>query len=175
MRRYAAGLYRRCAQMLRDEQEASDAVQEALLRAWRKLSTFRREAPFKSWLYRIATTTCLMRLRSRRRRPEVPLALRAPGFDEDGEHERQVVDWSPLVDKRLQDQELGARIREEVTRLPDKYREVVILADYEHLSMQQIATALGVSVPCVKTRLHRARLSVRQGLTQFFGEDPRLR
>jgi RNA polymerase sigma-70 factor (ECF subfamily) len=165
--RYACAIHGLAASMLRSEVEAQDVVQETFLAAFRKLESFSRSSPFRAWLYRIATNACLMRLRSRRRRPEVSLQLRSPGFDEEDHHERPVVDWSPLADKLLQDRELGERIRGEVERLPEKYRAVLVLADYHHLSMRDIALSLDLTVPNVKTRLHRARLSVREGLDAY--------
>lgn len=172
VRKYASGIQGLAIGMLRNDAEAQDIVQETFLAAYRKLPSFSQRSPFRAWLYRIATNACLMRLRSRRRRPEVPLALRAAGFDSDGGHERPVIDWSPRADALIQDRELGERIRREVDRLPDKYRAVLLLADYEHLSMREIAAALDLTVPNVKTRLHRARLSVRAGLERYLiGEE----
>ena len=172
VRKYAGGIHGLAMGMLRSDAEAQDIVQETFLAAFRKLPSFSRRSPFRAWLYRIATNACLMRLRSRRRRPEVPLLLRGPGFDGEGQHERPVIDWSPRADALVQDRELGERIRQEVDRLPEKYRAVLLLADYEHLSMRAIAAALDLTVPNVKTRLHRARLSVRAGLERYLtGEE----
>ncbi len=165
VRRYAGRVHAIGLSMLRDDARAQDIVQVTFLSAWRKLDTFRLESSFKAWICRIATNACLMHLRSRRRRPEVPLTV---GRDEeDGPRERPVVDWSPLADKLLEDRELGERIREAVGRLPEKYRIVVVLADYEHLSMREIAETLDLTVSNVKTRLHRARLAIRADLDAY--------
>jgi RNA polymerase sigma-70 factor, ECF subfamily len=167
--RHSDRVYSVAMGILRDEAEAQDALQETFLTAFRKLSSFRQDAPFRAWLLRIATNTCLMRLRTRRRRPEVPLEVRGPSFADDGHFERTVVDWSPLAEKALEDHELGERLRAAVEELPEKYRVVLMLADYEHLSMQEIAELLHLTVPAVKTRLHRARLGVREAVTDYLG------
>ena len=167
VKRYASGIFGLARGMLRNDAEAQDIVQDTFLAAFRKLSTFRRESSFKSWLYRIASNACLMKLRSRRRRPEVPLVTRSAGFDEEGHHERPVVDWSPIADEKLETRQLGEHIRTAVDELPEKYRIVLLLADYEKLSMKQIAERLDLTVPNVKTRLHRARLAVRASLASY--------
>ncbi|MCB9791898.1 MAG: sigma-70 family RNA polymerase sigma factor [Alphaproteobacteria bacterium] len=166
-RRYSDRVYGIALGMVRDDAEAQDVVQETFLNAFRKLHTFRQESPFRGWLFRIATNSALMRLRTRRRRPEVSLQVKSPGFQDDGHHERPIVDWSPLAPKLMENKELGERLRASVDQLPDKYRVVLMLADYEHLSMKEIADQMEISVPAVKTRLHRARLAVRADLDDY--------
>ncbi len=164
--RYSDRVYGIALGMLRNDSEAQDIVQETFLNAFRKLHTFRHESPFRGWLFRIATNASLMRLRRKRRRPEVSLELKA-GFDEDGHHERPVVDWTPLANEQLENAELGRRTRDAIASLPEKYRLVLVMADFEHMSMKAIAEDLELSVPAVKTRLHRARLAVRQALGDY--------
>ncbi len=167
VRRYSGRVHAIGLSMMREDAAARDITQEAFLSAWRKLHTFRQQASFRAWLFRIATNACLMKMRYHRRRPEVPLTIRGPGFSDDGEHERPVVDWSPLADKLMEDHELGNRIRSTIAELPDKYRMVIVLADYQHLSMREIGDALDLSISNVKTRLHRARLAVREELSDY--------
>lgn len=166
-RRHASRVYSITQGMLRSEAEAQDAVQDTFLAAWRNLHTFREDASFYAWIGRIATNTALMRLRHRRRHPEEPLELRGPRFAEDGHFERPVVDWTPRADQALEREELGARLRGAVDQLPERYRVVLLLADYEHRTMREIAEDLELSVPAVKTRLHRARLAVREALGEY--------
>lgn len=165
--RYSDRVYGIALGMVRNDAEAQDIVQETFLAAFRKLHTFRQESPFRGWLFRIATNASLMKLRTRRRRPEVPLEVRRPGFDDDGSHERPIVDWSPIAAQVLETEELGVRLRTAIDELPEKYRLVLRMADYDHLSMREIGAALDLSVPAVKTRLHRARLSVRESLSAY--------
>lgn len=166
-RRYSDRVYGIALGMVRSEAEAQDVVQETFMSAFRKLHTYRAESPFRGWLFRIASNASLMRLRTRRRRPEVSLELRGPSFDNEGRHERPVVDLRPLASKTLEDQELGERLHAAIDALPDKYRAVLILADFEHRTMKEIGASLNLSVPAVKTRLHRARLSIRQDLEAY--------
>ena len=165
-RRYSDRVYGIALGMLRTDAEAQDVVQETFLSAFNKLDSFRQESPFRGWLFRIATNASLMRLRRKRRRPEVSLEIRT-GFKSDGHHERPVIDWSPLANKRLEDAELGRRLKCAIDDLPDGYRVVLCMADYEHMTMRDIAEALDLSVPAVKTRLHRARLAVRERLGAY--------
>lgn len=166
-RRYSDRVYGIALGMVRSEAEAQDVVQETFMSAFRKLHTYRAESPFRGWLFRIASNASLMRLRTRRRRPEVSLELRSPSFDGEGRHERPVVDLRPLASKTLEDQELGERLHAAIDALPEKYRAVLVLADFEHRSMKEIGAALNLSVPAVKTRLHRARLSIREDLQVY--------
>lgn len=163
--RHSGRVYAIGKSMLRNEQDARDVVQVTFMNAYRKIGSFRGEAAFGSWLKRIATNTALMRLRRRRRKPESPLELPAQPGEE--RRERDVVDFRPWADKVAEDKELGQRIRQAVDDLPDVYREVLVLADYQKLSMKDIAEALELTVPNVKTRLHRARLRVRADLARY--------
>ncbi|MCP4917056.1 MAG: sigma-70 family RNA polymerase sigma factor [Proteobacteria bacterium] len=149
--------------MVRNDAEAQDIVQETFLSALRKLHTFRQESPFRGWLFRIASNASLMKLRTRRGRPEVSLEVRRPGFDDDGGHERPSVDWSPIAGQLLENEELGTRLHTAIDELPEKYRLVLQMADFEHRSMREIrriARALGArredpppSRPLVRARV----------------------
>lgn len=169
--RYSGKVYAIGLSMLRNEQDARDVLQETFLNVHRRIDSFRGEASLGSWIGRIATNNALMKLRTRRRKPETSLDVKVPGGD--GEtREREIVDFSPLADKVSENKELGGRIRAAVDALPDNYRTVLVLADYREMSMREIAEALDLTVPNVKTRLHRARLAVRQSLAQYLaGED----
>ncbi len=158
---YAIGM-----SMLRNEQDARDVVQETFLNVHRRIDTFRAEASLGSWIGRIATNNALMKLRTRRRKPETSLEIPVPGGE--GERkEREIIDLRPLADRVGENRELGDRIRRAVDNLPENYRMVLVLADYRQMSMKEIGDALDLTVPNVKTRLHRARLAVREQLTLY--------
>jgi RNA polymerase sigma-70 factor, ECF subfamily len=161
-RAYAIGL-----SMLRNEQDARDVVQETFLNVHRRIDSFRGDAPIGAWIARIATNNCLMKLRTRRRKPETSIEVLGPRFADDGHHAFDVPDWSPLADELRESRELGEQIRAAIDALPDSYRDVIVLADYHHLSMADIAAELELTVPNVKTRLHRARLAVREALSRY--------
>jgi RNA polymerase sigma-70 factor (ECF subfamily) len=164
---YSGKVYSIGISMLRNEQDARDVVQETFLNVHRRIDTFRGDAALSSWIGRIATNNALMKLRTRRRKPETSLEIKVSNGGAEETVERVIVDKTPISDQLALDRELGERIRAAVDELPDKYREVLVLADYRELSMKQIADALDISIPNVKTRLHRARLAVRETLAAY--------
>jgi RNA polymerase sigma-70 factor (ECF subfamily) len=172
--RHQRQLYRLALRMTQSEADAQEVLQEAFLHAWQKLPLFRGEAQFSSWLYRIAANSALMRLRRKRRAPDSlpdqPLELTGPKFTAEGQYEQPPrSDWSQRADDKLLSQELGRHIDAAVRTLPDDYRTVFLLKDVDGLSNEDIATALELTVPAVKSRLHRARLALREKLGDFFG------
>jgi RNA polymerase sigma-70 factor (ECF subfamily) len=173
--RHQRQLFRLALRMTGSEADAQEVLQEAFLNAYQKLPLFRGEAQFSSWLYRIAANSALMRLRRKRRAPDSvpdqPLELSSPKFTEGGAYETPPrSDWSQRADEALQSRELGAAIEKAVGELPEDYRTVFLLKDVDGLSNEDIAHALELSVPAVKSRLHRARLALREKLGEFFGE-----
>lgn len=172
VQQYSGKVYAIGLSMLRNEQDAREVVQETFLNAYRRIDSYRGEAPIGAWIGRIATNNCLMRLRTRRRKPEVSVEVVGPRFADDGHHALDIQDWTPLADEQRESRELGEQIRAAVDDLPASYREVMILADYQHLSMAEIAAELDLTVPNVKTRLHRARLAVREALASYLAGQP---
>jgi len=173
--RHQRQLYRLAMRMTGSEADAQEVLQEAFLNAYQKLPLFRGEAQFSSWLYRIAANSALMRLRRKRRAPDSvpdePIELGAPRFDQQGGFETPPrSDWSQRADEKLETRELGDAIEKAVAGLPEDYRTVFLLKDVDGLSNEEIAHSLELSVPAVKSRLHRARLALREKLGEFFGE-----
>ncbi len=171
--RHQRQLYRLALRMTGSEADAQEVLQEAFLNAYQKLPLFRGEAQFSSWLYRIAANSALMRLRRKRRAPdtlaEQPLELAGPRFSAEGYLEpASSSDWSQRADEKMMSGELGAAINKAVADLPDDYRTVFLLKDVDGLSNEEIANALDLTVPAVKSRLHRARLALREKLGEFF-------
>lgn len=172
IRRHTPRIFALTMSMMRNHADAHDAMQDAFLNAYRRLDGFRGDAAFGSWLYRVAANACLMRMRRRRRRPEVPLEVRTPGFSDDGHWIRPVEDLAPQVDELYENKELGRIIQAGMDSLPDNYRAVFVLADLELKSMKEIADILDLTVPNVKTRLHRARLKLREYLSDYLAARP---
>ena len=171
--RHQRQLYRLALRMTGSEADAQEVLQEAFLNAYQKLPLFRGEAQFSSWLYRIAANSALMRLRRKRRAPdtlaEQPLELAGPRFSAEGYLEpASSSDWSQRADEKMMSGELGEAINKAVADLPDDYRTVFLLKDVDGLSNEDIANALALTVPAVKSRLHRARLALREKLGEFF-------
>ena len=171
--RHQRQLYRLALRMTGSEADAQEVLQEAFLNAYQKLPLFRGEAQFSSWLYRIAANSALMRLRRKRRAPdtlaEQPLELVGPRFSAEGYLEpTSSSDWSQRADEKMMSGELGEAINKAVADLPDDYRTVFLLKDVDGLSNEDIANSLDLTVPAVKSRLHRARLALREKLGEFF-------
>jgi len=147
--------------LLRSEDEAEDAVQEAFLYAARAIDGFAGGSKVSTWLHRILINTALMTLRSRRRRAEEPIEDLLPRFDADGHRIDGTASWETPSDVLLERRETRAMVRRCIDRLPDRYRTVLLLRDIEELDTQESADLLGTTANTVKIRLHRARQALR--------------
>jgi RNA polymerase sigma-70 factor, ECF subfamily len=146
-------------------QDAEEVVQDAFWCVIRQIDTFRRESAFGSWLYRIVANAAYQKLRRRAvRRRELSLDEMLPAFDHRGKHVEPVPDWSASVDDPARQTELRAALSAAIEELPPDYRAVVVLRDVEGLAHCEIGDALGLTIGSVKTRVHRARLFLRQRL-----------
>jgi RNA polymerase sigma-70 factor (ECF subfamily) len=143
---------------LRDEEAARDAVQDAFLSAFRGIHAFDGEAQLATWLHRIVVNASLMKLRTRRRKPEESIEPLLPAFAEDGHHaSRPVTAWTQSAEQALLRREARARVREAIGELPESYRTVLLLRDIEERSTREAADLLGITENALKLRLHRAR------------------
>lgn len=165
--RHSGKTYALALGMLRIPQDAEEVVQDTFLNAFQKLDTFRGESAFTSWLYRIAANNALMRLRKKKRDPTESIEHLTPSFREDGRHAEQPLTWSRTAEELVSDRQLAGALEEALSRLPPQYRVVLLMRDVDGLSNEEISDILGVTVPAVKSRLHRARLAVRQQLEHF--------
>lgn len=171
--RYQDKVYRLAFRFVRNETEAREVVQDTLLTVWRKLDGFKGDSQFGSWLYRVTANTALMRLRSQRRHAEVSTEELPLGFmDTQQAAYGQVTapgnNWSRRPDEQMQSDELRQQIQTAVDGLPEIYRAVFLVRDVDGLSTEETAVALGLSVPTVKTRLHRARMALRLAIGAHF-------
>jgi RNA polymerase sigma-70 factor, ECF subfamily len=167
--RYDDKIFRLAYRFVRNETEAKEIVQDTFLSVWRKLDTFKGDSQFGSWLYRVAANAALMRLRAQRRHPEVSTEeLPVDYLDNYGHLPTQGENWAKRPDDELQSDELRRRIQKAVDELPEIYRTVFLVRDVEGLSTEETAEALGISVPTVKTRLHRARIALRDAIGGYF-------
>ena len=140
-----------------NEQDAEDVVQESFIRAYRQLGRFEARAHFGTWLHRIVVNEALMRLRTRRRKPETSIDDLLPSYLEDGHHAEQFPDWSERADDLIEKEQARRTVRACIDQLPDNYREVLMLRDIEELSTEDAARLLSMTPTAVKVRLHRAR------------------
>ncbi|HUI07273.1 MAG TPA: sigma-70 family RNA polymerase sigma factor [Verrucomicrobiae bacterium] len=175
LRLHGAKLYGVALQFMRNEYDAREAMQDALVSVWNKIGSFEGKSAFTSWLYRVTANAALMALRKKKRR-ENDVSLDATG-DDDGELPLPVLrlsDNGPLPDKAVLTDELGEQVRAAIDRLPEPYRVVVLLRDVEELPMAEVMEATGLSEPALKSRLHRARLALREALLPYLkGQDTR--
>lgn len=150
--------------MLGHDEDADDAVQDAYLSAFRSLDRFDGRSRLSTWLHRITVNACLMRLRSQRRRPDGSWRRRQCS-DPDLHTTRDVASaHRPDPSVHLQRRELCALVQTRIDELPGEHREVLYLRDVLQLDTSAAADALNISVPGVKTRLHRARRALKSRL-----------
>lgn len=161
-------VYRLASKMLGNNQDAEDVLQETFIKAYRHLSNFDGRSRLSTWLYRIATNEALMVLR--RNRPD---SFSIDASLETGEAEIepvQIVDWCCLPEEELMSTEARRYLDHAITELPPATRAVFILRDIQGLSTRETGQILGITEGAVKTRLSRARLRLRELLTDYYGE-----
>ena len=165
---YGDRVYRLALRITGSNEDAEEAAQDALWTAARKISTFKGESAFGSWLYRIAANAAYQKLRARKSKAhEIAIDDVLPTFDDDGRHFEPMADWSDRVDEQALQGELRRVLGDAIDRLPPDYRTALVLHDVEGLSNPDIAEALGISLPAVKSRVHRSRLFVRKSLAEY--------
>jgi len=167
VRRYRDKVYRLSFKILRHEEDAAEALQDAFLSAYRGIKSFKVESTFSTWLYRIATNASLMKYRKRR---EGHVSLEQSQNTDENAEMLQIPDWSTQPLKELLDSETREVMDEGIQRLPEELRTVFILRDIEDLSNAEVAQILDLTVAAVKSRLHRARIALRDRLTRYFAD-----
>ena len=166
---YGSRVYRLAVRVTGNASDAEEVVQDALWTVVRKIDTFRGDSAFGSWLYRIVANAAYQKVRGRRRHPEVSLDDMLPSFHEDGDHVAPIDDWSPKVSDPCRQTEVRRALTAALDALPADARTAVILRDVEGLSVAEVAAALGLTISNAKTRVHRARLVLRQHLAVSLG------
>jgi RNA polymerase sigma-70 factor (ECF subfamily) len=167
IRPYERRVYATAFAILRNEADAEDVAQEALLKAFRHIREFRAEARFSTWLIQIAINES--RMHRRRQHPDIMEPI-ADYRDEEGNYTpRDFADWREIPSETLERKEIRQKLAEALAALGAKYREVFVLRDMQHLSIEETAKTLGISAAAVKTRLLRARLMLRDMLSPGFG------
>ncbi|GGG92213.1 sigma-70 family RNA polymerase sigma factor [Silvibacterium dinghuense] len=157
---YEAQLYRTAFALVKNTQEAEDVVQDAVLKAYRRLASFRGDAKFSTWLIAITLNEARSRLRRENRVPTDSLDERRE--DQGDFTPAALTDWREVPQAALERQEIRSLIECALAELPESYREIIILRDVEELSVNETAELLGISVALVKVRLHRARMMLQK-------------
>jgi RNA polymerase sigma-70 factor (ECF subfamily) len=163
--RYEAKVYSLALRMVRNPEDAEDVLQDTFLRAFRGIKSFKGNSTFSTWIYRIAANSALMRLRKKQ--------LPTVSIEDASERETpiNITDWRPGPVEQLLSRETLRAMEDAIESLPPEFRQVFVLRDVEELSNAEVAEILDLSVAAVKSRLHRARLKVRDRLASFFSDS----
>ncbi len=163
--RYERKIFRLTMNITRNREDAEDAMQDAFLKSYAHLKDFQGDSRFYTWLVRIAANEALMRLR--KRRPN-QFSLDEPMQGDEDLMPRELEEWGPSPEQRYAQKEMQEILSGIIDQLGPDFRIVFVLRDIEDLSTEETASALGISVPAVKSRLLRARLKLRQKLNPYF-------
>ncbi|MGA9471516.1 MAG: sigma-70 family RNA polymerase sigma factor [Terriglobales bacterium] len=167
VRPYEGRVYSAAFSILRNEHDAEDVSQEAVLKAFRHLRQFRAESRFSTWLIQITVNEARMRIRKQLAHMTEPITDHE---DEEGNYTpRDFADWREIPSETLERKEVRQLLAEALASLGEKYREVFVLRDMQHLSIEETAQTLGITTGSVKTRLLRARLMLRDLLAPGLG------
>lgn len=150
-----------------DREEAEDIAQETFIKAYRSLDSFRGQASFSTWLYKIATNLCIDRARTRKRRPQQAYSLDEPVDKEEDEGKREIADTRYEPGKGVEREEMRALVRETVAEMPEKMRQVLIMCDLQGMPYEDISAALDVPLGTVKSRLFHARADLARRLRPY--------
>jgi len=170
VQRHEKKVYNLAYRIMGNMEDASDILQETFLQAFRKLGGFKGDSEFSTWLYRVAVNFCLMR--KRKEKPTVN--LEDPGLisRKDGRVDSGDMDWSDSPLASMENAELKKVLAEAIQQLPVEYRTVFALKTEKALTNEAIAKIVKLSLPAVKSRLHRARLFLQEKLTEYFSPSP---
>jgi RNA polymerase sigma-70 factor (ECF subfamily) len=164
---YSPMIYRLGLKMLNNPQDAEDILQETFIKAYKHIHKFDGRSSVSTWLYRIATNEALMSLR--KKRPDT-ISFDMPSiYESEPQEPLQIVDWCCLPEDEYLTAEGRLRLDQAAERLPESLRIVFVLRDIEGLSTRETAEVLNISEMAVKTRLSRARLRLREDLTNYYG------
>ena len=161
---YQDKLYRVCYRMLGNKHEAEDIAQEAFVRAFVNIHTFDTNRKFSTWLYRIGTNLCIDRIR--KKKPDYFLDAEVAGAEGLNMYS-QIASTDELPEDEVLKMEMQERVQYEISRLPDKYRAVIVLKYMEDLPLQEISDILDMPLGTVKTRIHRGREALRKQLSNM--------
>ncbi|MGQ9678786.1 MAG: RNA polymerase sigma factor [bacterium] len=164
VRRYERKVYNIAYRLLGNEEDATEALQDTFLRAYRFIPRFKFQSSFYTWLYRIATNVSLTKLRRRRKHETVSLDEPVKNTDN---LMLDIPDPNTTPEQAFEQKRLREQLQEAVEKLPAGYRTVVVLRDLEGLSNEEVSKVLGISIPAVKSRLHRGRMALREMLSQY--------
>ena len=177
MEHFRAKIFHYSWLMCGQREDAEEVAQETLLKVFESFDHLREPERVRPWVFRIARNACLMKRRKSVFAPSQELSLDEflPAMDHEGGHVKiQIADWSRLPDRQMLQSEMKKVLARAIGELPENYRSVILLRDMEELSTLETAQILDLTEDVVKTRLHRARLAVRQKLDEYLRTDGRV-
>jgi RNA polymerase sigma-70 factor, ECF subfamily len=167
---YQKKIYALSFNLMRNQMDAQDVTQEVLLTLFKKIHTFQGKSAFSSWVYRITLNASYMKLRGKKKEPNISIDELLPSFNSSGFQQKKIQDWSENTESLLFTNETREVINKAVGLLPEKDKVVFLLRDVEGLSTEKVSEVLDLTIPAVKSRLHRARLFLRKKLSSYFEE-----
>jgi RNA polymerase sigma-70 factor, ECF subfamily len=167
---YQKKIYALSFNLMRSTMDAQDVTQEVLLTLFKKIHTFQGKSAFSSWVYRITLNASYMKLRSKKKEPNISIDELLPSFNSAGFQQEKIQDWSENTESLLFTNETREVINTAVGLLPEKEKVVFLLRDVEGFSTEKVSELLDLTIPAVKSRLHRARLFLRKKLSGYFEE-----
>ena len=171
---YQKKIYTLSFNLTRNAIDSQDVTQEVLLTLFKKGHTFQGKSAFSSWVYRITLNASYMKLRTRKKEPNLSIEDLLPSLNGAGFQQGKLQDWSENTEASFFDKETRRVIQKAVDLLPDKEKVVFLLRDVEGLTTEKVSEILEITVPAIKSRLHRARLFLRKKLGSYF-EDYKIR
>ncbi len=167
---YQKKIYGLSFNLTRNQMDAQDVTQEVLLTLFRKINMFQGKSAFSSWVYRITLNASYMKLRSKKKEPNISIDELMPSFNGAGFQQEKIQDWSENTESLMFNTETRDVINKAIDLLPEKEKVVFLLRDVEGLSTEKTGEIMSLTVPAVKSRLHRARLFLRKKLSYYFEE-----
>jgi len=164
MKRTQTNIYNLGLRLLGNKEDAADLMQETYIKAYENLNRFEGRSSFSTWLYRIATNNALMKLRKEKKKKVSIDELKKFG---DKSYKVEISDWSENPSSYFKSAELKEVLQKAIDSLPPKYKSVFILHDVEGLPLTEVAQILSLSVPAVKTRVHRSRMYLREKISEY--------
>ncbi|MCB0319563.1 MAG: sigma-70 family RNA polymerase sigma factor [Bdellovibrionales bacterium] len=166
--RYSEKAFSLASRMCRNQEDAEEVLQDVFVTVFRKLRNFEGKSTFSSWLYRITVNAALMKLRKRRQEKTQPIETSSAG--DEGHTLILQTEECDLGDELTLRSEVSQVLEEAIRSLPEEYRPVFVLRDVDGLTSKEVGKILGLSIPAVKSRLHRSRMMLRRKLSKFYTE-----
>ena len=165
--RYADRAYGLASRMLKNQEDAEEVLQDVFTTVFKKISSFEGKSSFASWFYRITVNSALMKIRKRKQNRSIALEDAIPAFHDSSSLRTSDTQEADVLTQRKQIQQA---LEEAISKLPEEYRGVYVLRDIDGLSSRQVGKMLKLSIPAVKSRLHRGRLMLRRKLAKLYRE-----